>query len=145
MFLTCPTFEPGHLIALLTALSYLLTNRQARLALLVDQRTAALRESEERYRAVAGDMPVLICRFLPEGEIIYVNEAYCKYFTKMSEEVVGQTFLSLIPESDRETVMANISALLTFSEMKKLKFFFTSQQPLSILLHQPSSTRVSQI
>ena len=71
----------------------------------------ALKESQERYRAVAEDTPVLICRFLPGGEITYVNEAYCKYFAKTSEELVGQTFLSLIPESERETVMTNISAL----------------------------------
>jgi len=55
-------------------------------------------------------MPVLICRFLPDGEITYVNEAYCKYFQKTSGELVGSLFLSLIPEANRETVMANISA-----------------------------------
>jgi len=70
-----------------------------------------LQASEERYRAVAEDMPVLICRFLPDGEITYVNEAYCKYFAKTSEELVGSSFLSLIPEADRKTVMADISAL----------------------------------
>ncbi len=71
----------------------------------------ALRESEERYRAIAEDMPVLVCRSLPGGQITYVNQAYCRYFNKTSEELVGQTFLSLIPEADRAAVMANISAL----------------------------------
>lgn len=77
----------------------------------VARRTQELSESEERYRAVAEDTSVLICRFLPGGEITYVNEAYCKYFEKTAEELVAQTFLSLIPEADRETVMANISAM----------------------------------
>lgn len=71
----------------------------------------AQRESEERYRAIAEDMPVLVCRFLPDGEITYVNEAYCRCFQKTSQELVGRTFLSLIPETDREAVMAGISAL----------------------------------
>jgi PAS domain S-box-containing protein len=70
-----------------------------------------LRESEERYRAIAEDMPVLICRFLPDGEITYVNQAYCRCFRESSEELVGRTFLSLIPEADREAVMDGISAL----------------------------------
>ncbi len=70
-----------------------------------------LLESEERYRAVAEDAPVLICRFLHGGEITYVNNAYCRYFEKTVEELVGSSFLSLIPEADREAVMANISAL----------------------------------
>ncbi|MBL7134560.1 MAG: transporter substrate-binding domain-containing protein [Phycisphaerae bacterium] len=77
----------------------------------VARRTKDLRQSEERYRAVVEGTPVLICRFLPGGEITYVNEAYCRYFEKTPEELVGSSFLLLIPESDRETVMANISAL----------------------------------
>jgi len=71
----------------------------------------ALRESEERYRAIAEDTPVLVCRFLPGGEITYVNKTYCKYFGISSEELVGSSFFSRIPEADRESVRANISAL----------------------------------
>jgi two-component system, cell cycle sensor histidine kinase and response regulator CckA len=71
----------------------------------------ALRESEERYRAVSEDLPVLLCRFLPGGEITYVNRAYCAYFEKTSEELVGAPFLSLIPEENRPSVMAGISAM----------------------------------
>ena len=78
----------------------------------------ALRESEERYRGVVQDTPVLICRFLPDGEIIFVNRTYCEYFARTPEELVGSPFLSLIPESDRETVMANISALTVESPMQ---------------------------
>jgi PAS domain S-box-containing protein len=89
----------------------LMRNRTNFVEALVEKRTTELRESEERYRAVVENTPVLICRFLPDGEITYVNETYCKYFEKTSEELVGQTFLSLIPESDRETVMVHISAL----------------------------------
>jgi len=71
----------------------------------------AVRESEERYRAISEDMPVLICRFLPGGEITYVNKAYCKYFAKTFDEVVGSPFFLLIPEESRGNVMAGISAL----------------------------------
>ena len=71
----------------------------------------ALRESEERYRAIAEDTPVLICRFLPGGEITYANKAYCKYFGVSSEELVGSSFFPRISEADRESVRANISAL----------------------------------
>lgn len=69
----------------------------------------ALRESEKHYRAIAEDIPVLICRFMPDGKIVYVNEAYCEYFHRKSEELVGQTFSSLIPEDDRKMVMTNLS------------------------------------
>ena len=71
----------------------------------------ALRETEGRYRAVVEDMPGLICSYLPGGEITFVNNAYCNYFGKTFEELVGTNFLSLIPESGRRAVMDNISAL----------------------------------
>jgi len=70
-----------------------------------------IQESEERYRAVAEDTPVLICRFLPSSEIVYANASYCNYFGKTTEELVGSSFLSLIPEGDREPVMADIRGL----------------------------------
>jgi PAS domain S-box-containing protein len=71
----------------------------------------ALRESEERYRGVVEDTPGLICCFVPGGEITFANKAYCEYFAKTLDELIGANFLSLIPEEDRETVMVNISAL----------------------------------
>ena len=71
----------------------------------------ALKESEERYRSMVEDMPVLICSFLPGGEITFVNRAYCAYFDKTSETLKGSNFLSLIPEVDQQVVMDSISAL----------------------------------
>ena len=70
-----------------------------------------LRESEERFRGVVEDTPVLICCFLPGGEITFVNKAYCDDFARTPEELVGSNFLSLIPEAGREVIMAAISAL----------------------------------
>ena len=40
-----------------------------------------------------------------------VNSAYCDYFDKTLDELVGSNFLSLIPDADQKTVMDNISAL----------------------------------
>jgi len=70
-----------------------------------------LRESEERYRAVAEDTPVLICRFRPSGKIMYTNRAFCTYFGKTPEMLIGSSFISLVPEAEQEAVMANILAL----------------------------------
>ena len=33
----------------------------------------ALREGEKRYRAVVEDMPAMICRFMPDGLLTFVN------------------------------------------------------------------------
>ena len=68
------------------------------------QATRALRESEARYRAIVEDQTELICRFLPDGTLTFVNEAYCRYFGRKREELVGSSFMLHIPEEDREFV-----------------------------------------
>jgi PAS domain S-box-containing protein len=70
-----------------------------------------LRYSEERYRSVVEDSPLLLCSFLPDGEIVFVNTAYCKYFGKSSEQLIGSNFKDLIPEEDRQAVTDNIMSL----------------------------------
>ena len=68
------------------------------------QATHALRESEARYRAIVEDQTELICRFLPDGTLTFVNGACCRYFGRKREELVGSSFMLLIPEEDREFV-----------------------------------------
>jgi len=71
----------------------------------------ALRMSEARYRAILEDQTELICRFLADGTLTYVNEAYCRYFEKTREELVGTTFAPLMPEEDQRYVAAQFSRL----------------------------------
>jgi PAS domain S-box-containing protein len=56
-----------------------------------------LRESEAHYRAVVEDQTELVCRFLPDGTFTFVNGAYCQYFQRSREELLGRTFWTLIP------------------------------------------------
>jgi len=78
---------------------------------MVARRTNELHQSEMRYRNISEDMPVLICRFLPGGELTYINKAYSKYFGKKAEMLLGSSFLSLIPEENQEQVMNALSSL----------------------------------
>jgi len=71
----------------------------------------AVRESEERYRRVVEDQTELICRFRPTGELTFVNGAYCRYFDKEPEDLIGRGFLPLIPEEDRSKPSECIAAL----------------------------------
>jgi len=61
----------------------------------------ALTESEARYRAIVEDQTELICRWSPSGKLTFVNEAYCCFFGKKSEELIGNGFMSLIYDDDR--------------------------------------------
>jgi len=71
----------------------------------------ALRESEARYRAIVEDQTELICRFLPDGTLTFVNEAYCHYFGQKREELIGSSFRPLILEGDRTCVEEQLTSL----------------------------------
>jgi PAS domain S-box-containing protein len=72
----------------------------------------ALRESEERYRAIVEDQAELICRFLPGGgTLTFVNEAYCRYFGVERADLVGRSFLPFILEEDRQ-IISQMQALI---------------------------------
>lgn len=71
----------------------------------------ALRQSEARYRAIVEDQTELICRFLPEGTLTFVNQAYCRYFGGTQEDLIGSSFCPMILEEDLEKVKAQLNAL----------------------------------
>ncbi|MGH7793262.1 MAG: PAS domain S-box protein, partial [Thermodesulfobacteriota bacterium] len=75
------------------------------------QRANALRQSEERYRAIVEDQTELICRFLPEGTLTFINDSYCRYFAKKREELIGLSFVPLIPDEDQERCKNHIASL----------------------------------
>ncbi|MEG4326772.1 PAS domain S-box protein [Microcoleus sp. herbarium5] len=62
----------------------------------------AMRQSEARYLAIVEDQTELICRYLPDGKITFVNQAYCRYFGRQPFDLLGKCFMSLLPEADRE-------------------------------------------
>ncbi len=67
--------------------------------------------SEARYRAVVEDQTEMICRFLPDGTHVFVNDAYCRYFGLLREDLIGHHFIPLIPEEDRKKVAAHLASL----------------------------------
>lgn len=70
-----------------------------------------LRASDERYRAIVEDQTELICRFLPDCTLTFVNQAYSRYFNSTPDALIGQNFLNLIPESHRSIVQQQITEL----------------------------------
>ena len=50
---------------------------------------SALRQSEERYRAVVDSQTELVCRFTPDTTLTFVNEAYCRFLGKRRDVLLG--------------------------------------------------------
>ncbi|HEY6403648.1 MAG TPA: PAS domain S-box protein [Blastocatellia bacterium] len=72
----------------------------------------ALRKSEERYRSVVESQTELISRYLPDTTLTFVNDAYCRYFGKTWEELIGAKFLDSIPEPAREVTRKYVESLV---------------------------------
>ena len=72
----------------------------------------ALRESEKQYRTVVENQTELICRYTPDWKLTFVNEAYCNYFNKKRDELIGHSFMPLIPEEQRGGVVEEHKKLL---------------------------------
>lgn len=56
-----------------------------------------LLSSEARYRAIVEDQTELICRSTPDQVLTFVNGAYARFFGYLPEQLIGQSFLQLIP------------------------------------------------
>jgi len=83
----------------------------------------ALRRSEAEYREVVEQQAEFICRWLPDGRVTFVNDAYCRYFGKRREELVGRSFMPLIPPEDQARVADYFASL-------------TPDQPLATYEHR---------
>jgi PAS domain S-box-containing protein len=71
-----------------------------------------LRVSEARYRAVIEDQTELLCRFLPDTTLTFVNDAYCRYFGKTQEALIGASFLQLIPKEGWDSIKHHINSMM---------------------------------
>jgi PAS domain S-box-containing protein len=84
----------------------------------LDRRIAvtALRQSEQRYRSVVEQQSDLVCRYLLDTTLTFVNPAYCRFFGKSREELIGHRFIELIPEADRPAALNHIDAIVRGGE-----------------------------
>lgn len=57
----------------------------------------ALRQSEERYRIIVEQQKELISRWTADTRLTFVNDAYCRAFVRSRDQLIGTSYLDLIP------------------------------------------------
>lgn len=71
----------------------------------------ALRQSEERYRAVVEDQTEIISRFTADGTFTFVNEVFCRFFGKTSEELVGSKWQPIPVADDLPVIKERLGSM----------------------------------
>lgn len=70
-----------------------------------------LRKSESRYRAVVEDQTELISRYDADGKMTFVNAAYCRFYGKTANEMLGEFWISKLPEAVQDLLITRLDAL----------------------------------
>ena len=70
-----------------------------------------LAESEARFRDAANLHTGLVCQFLPDLTVTYVNEAFARYCGVSPERMVGRSVLEAIPPRHRADARALVASL----------------------------------
>lgn len=91
----------------------------------------SLRQSEQRYKAVVEDQTELISRFTPDMVYTFVNEAFCKYFQKKREEIIGGKFIPQIPEDDQRNIREQLAVLTRDNPIATIIFRITMDDKVS--------------
>jgi PAS domain S-box-containing protein len=72
---------------------------------------SALRSSEQRYRAVVESQTEMVCRFRPDGTLLFVNGAYARARGTTPEALCARSFWDHIPAADHEGVRAMLARM----------------------------------
>lgn len=86
-------------------------NERLRLEYLLRERSAEIIAMKEKYLSILNDLPALVCEFLPDSTLTYVNKAYCDYYSMTQGELIGRKLLDILPESERRKIQRLYLAL----------------------------------
>jgi len=70
-----------------------------------------LRGSWEQYQAIVDTQTELVDRWLPDGTLLFVNAAYCRYYGKTEEELVGSNWLTCVVDEERDEMEEHVQRL----------------------------------
>jgi diguanylate cyclase (GGDEF)-like protein/PAS domain S-box-containing protein len=79
---------------------------------------ARLRESEARYRAIVNDQTELVCRYLPDTTLTFVNEAFAEFYGRSRDELLGSFLIDVFPEVDRAGELERLGSFHSGSEVQ---------------------------
>lgn len=76
-----------------------------------DMKHTFQKSKADLYWSIIESQNELICRFLPDTTLTFVNSSYCKAFGKTEKELIGTKFIDLIPVGQKEQSLNMIQQL----------------------------------
>ncbi|MBW6499133.1 MAG: PAS domain-containing sensor histidine kinase [Bacteroidales bacterium] len=76
-----------------------------------------IRQQKDFLEAVLNAQQEMICRFLPDTTLIFVNQAYCRYMGQPEEKLLGTKWLSFIPQQNQETILKHLAHIAKTSKI----------------------------
>ena len=89
----------------------------------LESETEASEQSGKRVRAYAEDQSELVCRYLADGTFTFVNDAYCRYFKRSREGLIGKSFWEFIPFEAHPHARAHLESI-------------TPDNPVAVIEHE---------
>jgi len=68
-------------------------------------------ETERLYRQLVETQPDLICTFLPDTTLTFVNRAYAEFFQTTPQYLVGRRWIEFLPDEAKAEVLASLGSL----------------------------------
>lgn len=72
---------------------------------------SAKSEAEEKYRLLVENQTDLVVKVDNEGRFLFVSPSYCKKFGKTEEELLGNQFMPLVHDEDRDSTAKAMESL----------------------------------
>lgn len=78
-------------------------------------------QNHQDYNDILDHQKELICRFDEDTVLLYVNKAYCDFFRKSKRELIGTSFLKLIPEKLHEELRSHLEKVKKTGKTAKIQ------------------------
>ncbi len=77
----------------------------------IKQMEDELTENRQLLESILNTQREMICRYLPDTTLTFVNDAYCDAFGMTKEELLGKKFIDFIPDEDKPKALQHIASI----------------------------------
>ena len=81
---------------------------------------------ENRYHVLAEHQAEIVCRWLPDSTLTYVNDGYCRLVGRKREGLLGKKWLTLVPSSTMASTEAYHRSLLSEPRLSLYEYEVTT-------------------